>query len=277
MLPVSYLFVPASQPQRYAKALATRAGAVILDLEDAVAGPDKAAARDALAAAAPSLAEHGARVWLRINARDSVDFAADTQLLRALRPALPQLGVVLPKAEAAADVLALRAACPETSVAALIESARGLEQAGRIAQADGVARLVFGSIDYALDLGGLDPDDAEAMLHARSTLVFVSRLAGLPAPVDGVTTAIDDAPKLSAEAARARRLGFGAKLCIHPRQVDAVEAAFLPTAAELAWARRVVAASQAAGDGAARLDGAMVDRPVVLRAERLLAAAGGQA
>ena len=276
MLPCSYLFVPASHPQRFAKALATPAGAVIVDLEDAVAGPAKPAARDALVAAAPSLAPHGERVWLRLNARDSAHFAADVELLRALRPLLPQLGIVLPKAEAADDVRALRAACPGTSVAALIESARGLDHARTIAQTEGVTRLVFGSIDYALDLGGLDADDAEAMLYARSTLVFVSRLAGLPAPADGVTTAIDDAAKLEADAARARRLGFGAKLCIHPRQVETVEAAFRPTSAELAWARRIVAASRAAGEGVVQLDGAMVDRPVVLRAERLLAAAGEQ-
>ena len=100
-----------------------------------------------------------------------------------------------------------------------------------------------------------------------------SRLAGLAAPVDGVSTVLDEATRIHAEALRARRLGFGAKLCIHPKQIAPVHEAFAPTEAELDWARRVLAAAESAGGAAVALDGAMVDRPVILRAEDLLARA----
>jgi citrate lyase subunit beta / citryl-CoA lyase len=103
--------------------------------------------------------------------------------------------------------------------------------------------------------------------------VLHSRLAGLATPVDGVSTALDDAVCVRAEAQRARRLGFGAKLCIHPAQVAAVHDAFAPTPAQLNWAQRVLDAAAAAGGAAVALDGAMVDRPVVLRAQALLAQA----
>ncbi len=106
-------------------------------------------------------------------------------------------------------------------------------------------------------------------------LVLASRVAGLPPPVDGVTTAIDDAARIGHEARRARSLGFGAKLCIHPKQVPVVNDAFSPGADELAWARRVVDAAAAAGGAAVAVDGKMVDAPVLARARRLLAAGRG--
>jgi citrate lyase subunit beta/citryl-CoA lyase len=106
----------------------------------------------------------------------------------------------------------------------------------------------------------------------RSALVLTSRLAGLPAPLDGVTVEVNDDGRVSADTARARELGFGGKLCIHPRQVAAVNAAFSPSEAELDWAQRVVAAMQAAGGAAVAVDGKMVDKPVLLRAQAVLAA-----
>ncbi len=105
----------------------------------------------------------------------------------------------------------------------------------------------------------------------RSALVLASRLAGLPAPLDGVTVEVNDDRRVSADAARARELGFGGKLCIHPQQVGPVNAAFSPGEAELQWAERVVAAMQAAGGAAVAVDGKMVDKPVLLRAQALLA------
>jgi citrate lyase subunit beta/citryl-CoA lyase len=100
-------------------------------------------------------------------------------------------------------------------------------------------------------------------------------VAGLPAPVDGVTTALDDAARIEAEARRARSLGFGAKLCIHPKQVAVVNGAFSPSEAERAWAQRVVDAAAAADGAAVAVDGKMVDAPVLARARRLLAARPG--
>jgi citrate lyase subunit beta / citryl-CoA lyase len=104
----------------------------------------------------------------------------------------------------------------------------------------------------------------------RLALVLASRRAGLPAPIDGVTTALDDGAQLAVDTERSRRFGFGAKLCIHPKQVAAVNASFGPTAAQREWAQRVLDASRSHGNGAFRLDGEMVDAPVLQRARNLL-------
>jgi citrate lyase subunit beta/citryl-CoA lyase len=143
-----------------------------------------------------------------------------------------------------------------------------------LAGAPGVERLVFGSIDFQVDLG-IDGEGDE-LLCFRSQLVLVSRLAGIRAPVDGVSTAIDDAATLRADAERARRLGFGAKLCIHPKQVDVVDRAFLPSDAERDWARRVLDAAERAGGAVVAVDGKMVDKPVMLRAQAILDEAGDE-
>lgn len=116
-------------------------------------------------------------------------------------------------------------------------------------------------------------DDGEPLHHFRSELVLHSRAAGLPTPVDGVCTAIGDAEALAADTARGRRFGFGAKLLIHPNQVEGVHAALAPSAQEVAWARRVVAQAAAAQGAAIAVDGKMVDRPVLERALRIVAAA----
>ncbi|MEO6319179.1 MAG: aldolase/citrate lyase family protein [Polaromonas sp.] len=141
-----------------------------------------------------------------------------------------------------------------------------------LARAPRVQRLVFGSIDLQLDLG--ISGDGEELLLFRSQLVLASRLAP---PVDGVSTAIGDTDQLQADTRRARRLGFGAKLCIHPKQVDAVNAGFSPMAEEIAWARRVRDAAAQAGGAAVAVDGKMIDRPVILRAEALLRQAASHA
>lgn len=268
-LPRSYLFVPASRPERIAKARQSGADAVIVDLEDAVEPAAKAPARQALAEAAAALADAApGTLWLRINALDTPHAADDLALLQRLIAGGALLGAMVPKA---GDPAALQALPPGVPLLALVETAAGLGQAHRLGSVPAVQRLAFGSIDYALDLGGIDPADHEALRHARSTLVWASRCADLPPPVDGVTPAIDDEAALAADNTEARRLGFAARLCIHPRQVAAVHAALAPSAAERAWAERVVAAAGAGG--AVQLDGRMIDRPVLLRAQRLLAAA----
>lgn len=258
--PRTYLFVPGDRPERFAKALAAGADAVIVDLEDAVAPDRKDQARDAVAAwLAP---DHP--VVVRINAPDTPWFEGDLGLA-----ALPGIAaILLPKAQRVEDIRAVATAGSGNWVLALIETAGGFANVQKIAHVSGVARLVFGSIDFQLDLGIRGED--EELLYFRSQLVLTSRLADLPAPVDGVSTAIDDAAQLQADAARARRLGFGAKLCIHPRQVPAVNAAFSPSAEEISWAQRVLAAAAAAGGAAVALDGKMVDKPVILRAEAIV-------
>jgi citrate lyase subunit beta/citryl-CoA lyase len=262
----SYLFVPGHQPERYAKALASGADAVIVDLEDAVPAADKAAAAQALRDAWPKF--DAARMLIRINPRSTRWHDADVALCAALRPA----AVVVPKAEHPDDLLeiALHAHCGERGVLALIESARGLAQVRTIAACPAVGRLLLGHIDLQADLGLRCEADERELDGVRFELVMASRLAGLPPPVDGVTVATDDAERLRTDAQRTQRFGFGGKLCIHPKQIAPLHAALAPSAQQLAWARRVIEAAQAAGGGAVRVDGEMVDRPVVLLAQQLL-------
>jgi citrate lyase subunit beta/citryl-CoA lyase len=256
----SYLFVPGDRPERFDKACAAGAGQVIVDLEDAVAPDTKARARDAVA----GWLRAERPVALRINGAGTPWF--DDDLALAAYPGVA--AVMLPKAEGADELVRVATAAPAAALLPLIETARGMALLDTIARAPRVQRLVFGSIDFQLDLG-IDGDDDE-LLFFRSQLVLASRLSDLAPPVDGVCTAIDDTEALRAASLRARRLGFGAKLCIHPRQVGVVEAAFAPSAEEIAWARRVIDAAQAAQGAAVAVDGRMVDKPVLLRAQRLL-------
>ncbi len=258
MMPRSYLFVPADRPDRFAKALASGADAVIVDLEDAVALAAKDAAREALGTWLAS-ADPESRIVVRINAVDTPWFAVDLALCQS--PVVA--AVMVPKAERAADL-----DCGGKVVLPLVETAAGIDAVRELARAPRVQRLVFGSIDLQLDLG--ISGDGEELLLFRSQLVLASRLAGLAPPVDGVSTAIGDAEQLQADTRRARRLGFGAKLCIHPKQVDVVNAGFSPSEEEIAWAERVRDAAAQAGGAAVAVDGKMIDRPVILRAEALL-------
>lgn len=263
MNPRSYLFVPADRPERIAKALAAGADAVIVDLEDAVAPAAKDSAREALRAWLQAAAP-GTAVAVRINGADTPWFGSDL----ALCARSPFAAVVLPKAGQDGDLAALHRAAPHQAIVALVETAEGFDRLRDVARAPGVARLAFGTIDFRLDLGLGDDDDLLWPFGAR--LVLESRLAQLPPPIDGVTTAVDDVLRIVHDAQRARRLGFGAKLCIHPRQVDAVNRGLSPSTAELDWAQRVVDAMARAGGAAVAVDGKMVDRPVLLRAQALL-------
>lgn len=271
-LPRSYLFVPGDRPERFAKALASGADAVVLDLEDAVLPAAKASARQAVADFVASCTERG-RLVLRVNAEDSTWFAGDCELLACH----PGLSVMLPKAQDVAVLRALQGLSTGLPVLPLVESAAGVLAAEALASAPGVQRLVFGTLDYALDMG-LEGELATTvgLDFAASRIALASRAAGIAAPVAGVTPALDDEPLLLAEWARARAHGFTAKLCIHPRQVAVVHRALAPTTDELAWARRVLqaadhaAATQGTAQGAVQLDGRMVDKPVIERARRLL-------
>lgn len=265
--PRSYLFVPGDRPERFDKAVASGTHRVILDLEDAVAPTAKDTAR---AAVRDWLTAHpGAPALVRINAIDTAWFDADLAMLAGVAGA----GLVCPKAEPAAMAAALQALSPggPREAVALIETVRGLLDLRATAALPGVGRLAFGSIDFSLDAGMADGIDEPGMTAVRTTIALESRYADLPPPIDGVSTEIDgDAVRLHAD--RARRLGFGGKLCIHPRQVAGVDAAFAPTAEERQWAAQVIAAFEAGGGGAVSLHGRMIDRPVVERARRIAAA-----
>lgn len=258
---LTWLFVPGDAPGRFDKAATSGADAALLDLEDAVAPSAKADARDAVA---DYLA--GATAYVRVNAPDTPWYEDD---LRALGSAAGLRGVMLPKAESADQVASVtRTLGSSRALIALVETARGVLAAEAIASTTGVTRLAFGSVDLALDTGVRDEDTG--FLYARSHLVLCSRAAGLAAPIDGVTTNIDEGEPAGDAARLAAQIGFGAKLCVHPRQIAPVAEAFAPTPEDIAWASQVVAAAADSEGKAVRLEGEMIDRPRLARAEAIL-------
>lgn len=261
----SLLFVPANRPERIAKAQRAGAHGVIVDLEDAVAPADKDAARAALV----RHLDASAPVLVRVNGPETAWFARDLDV--CAQPGVA--GVLVPKAE---DVMQLHVARqhagPDKALFALIETARGFDRARTLAESGLARQLVFGSIDFQVDLR--IEGEFDELLYFRSQLVLVSRLAGLPGPIDGVSVAIEDGEQVRAETLYGKRLGFGGKLCIHPKQVPVVNACFLPTAEEQAWARRVLDAAAASRGSAVQVDGKMIDLPVMRKAEEILASVG---
>jgi citrate lyase subunit beta/citryl-CoA lyase len=290
----SLLFVPGDRPDRYARAVASGAHAVILDLEDAVPPAAKAQARAEVAA---WLAQGGEGI-VRINAADTEWYHEDVQALEGLEggEGLPGsegqglhgrpgqqghaqqwasgVGIMLPKADAATVAQTVQA-LPGRPIIALLETVRGYIDLHKMARLPGVARIAFGSVDFAVDSG--IADEGDAMTAIRTEIVLACRHAGLAAPIDGVSLEFNDPEQMQADARRARQLGFGGKLCIHPRQVAAVNAAFQPTPSEQDWARRVLAAFDASHGAATALDGKMIDKPVVERARRIAAESRGAA
>lgn len=259
------LFVPGSRLERFAKALACGADAVIVDFEDAVAPQDKPQARKHLAA---FLAQHpDVRLLVRVNAAGHPEHEADLQLCREHSGVV---GILLPKAESAAQVI--HTAATGKPVWPIIESARGVLSLEHIAACSGVERLTFGALDLALDLG-LNAQSAGAgsvFDQVRFALLLHSRVNGLKPPLDSVFPAFEDDAGLAEAMRRGRDMGMGGALCIHPRQVAVIHAALAPSAEEKAWAQRVIDAA-ASGAAAFEVDGQMVDAPVLGHARRLLA------
>ncbi|WP_333993304.1 CoA ester lyase [Burkholderia orbicola] len=258
----SWLFVPGNRPERVEKARAAGADAVIVDLEDAVPPDGKPAARDAVAARLDAARP----VWVRVNAADTAWFADDLAAIAAHPGAA---GVMLPKCETRAQIDAVLAHAHGTlELLPIVETAAGIAGLDQVCAAPRVVRVAFGTLDFQVDLG-ID-GDGEELNAFRSRIVLASRLAGIAPPVDGVSTIIDDPAAIERHARDARRFGFGGKLCIHPKQLDAVHRAYAWTDAEQAWARRVLDAVDASGGAAVALDGRMVDMPVILKARRIL-------
>ncbi|MEQ1692134.1 MAG: CoA ester lyase, partial [Gemmatimonas sp.] len=224
------LFVPGDRPERFDKAVSSGADAIVLDLEDAVAAFAKSSARDAVQAwlRQPAISPGPLRL-VRVNARNTPWFDADVAAIRDLAVH----GVMVPKCEHPTDLQGL----PAVGIWPLIETAMGLTNATAIGSVRGVVRLVFGSLDIQLDLGiNADAQESELATY-RAQLVLASRLAELPPPVDGVTVAYHDDAQVTRDVERALRQGFGAKLCIHPRQIAVVHAAMHPGEEAIAHAR----------------------------------------
>ena len=282
----SWLFVPGDAERKLAKGLASEADALILDLEDSVAVANLPAARRLVTAC---LRENpGQRLWVRINAFASPHALAD---LAAVVPAAPA-GIMLPKADGAADVLRLGHCLSALEVAAGLEEGRtriavvatetpaALFSLGSYAPAHPrLAALTWGAEDLAAALGAAanrEDDGAYAPPYQLArTLALAAAAAAEVDAIDTVFTDFRDAAGLMREAQAARRAGFVGKLAIHPGQVAAINAAFTPDAAEIAHAERIVAAFAAnPGLGTVGLDGRMVDRPHLKQARRVLAMAG---
>lgn len=263
----SALFVPGNRPERFDKALASGADAVIVDLEDAVPAADKAAARENLRQYLRRREVPG--LCVRINGVDSGEHAADAELCAAAGVAV----VVLPKA-ASVDAVTALAQRTGKAIWPLVESAAGVLAVPQLARARGVQRLSLGTLDLMQDLGWVSAHSAveRALERIRCDLAVQSRAAGLQPPVDSVFPALDDDAGLRCSAERARALGFAGMLCIHPRQVPLVNAAFAPSDDEVDWAQRVLEATSG-GAAVVLVDGAMVDAPVIARARRILEAA----
>ncbi|MBV8652204.1 MAG: CoA ester lyase [Alphaproteobacteria bacterium] len=283
--PRSLLFVPATSPDKAEKAFASAADGVIVDLEDAVAVAEKPRARELAAQLLKS--RRSRRIFLRVNALSTPYCFDDLQTAAAAELD----GIVLPKAESASDLatadwvlsqLEAKAGKPagRIEIMPILETARGVAAAAEIARASKrLKRLAFGAVDFALDMDVDIVDETGAMAQARFAIALASREAGLEGPMDTVFVDIRDLDGLRAASMRARAMGFSGKTCIHPAQIATINEVFSPSEAELARAREIVAAfdaAEAAGAAAVKVGGIMVDYPVVEKARRLLATAHGR-
>jgi citrate lyase subunit beta/citryl-CoA lyase len=254
----SWLYAPGHNQRLLKKVFSAGADEVLLDLEDAVPAEAKEQARDNVRQVLQSTP-----AWVRINRPRTMESAADIiavgQLAKGLR---------LPKVESPAEVAWVAQQVPTLPLVCTIESAMGLMAAFEIARQPTVRALCIGNADLALDLN-IDPDDDN--IYARSALVVASRAARKLPPIDGAYAHVADDAGLHLSCQRAKRLGYFGKSAIHPRQVPVINRAFTPTATEVEWAVRVMAAWER-GRGAATTtdDGELVDSPVAKRARLLL-------
>jgi citrate lyase subunit beta/citryl-CoA lyase len=275
----SLLFVPGDRPDRMAKALHSGADALILDLEDAVAAAAKPRAREAVAEFVQ--ANPAAGLWVRVNPLDGPELDHD---LDAILPAHPD-GIVLPKAEGGASVadlarrLSARGNVTARILAIATETPAAMFQLGTYGGQARLAGLTWGAEDLPAAIGAATSREADGSFTppyelARSLCLFGAAAAGV-SPIETVYPAFRDVEGLAAYAARARRDGFTGMMAVHPDQVAVINAAFTPAAAEVDLARRIVQAFEASPQaGALSLDGKMIDRPHLVQARRILAAAG---
>ena len=296
----SILFVPGDRPDRFAKAMASGADAICIDLEDAVPAARKAFARaktvrfisasrqgggSGEALPPPAVVVRVNDLWSREGARDAAALGRDASDAAASARSLPGVAAfMLPKLSGTSGLDRARELLgSDVALLPLIETALGLEHAGDIlrgscetaekrasASAATVGAVVFGGFDLSAELG-CQPE-WEPLLYARSRVIHAAALAGIPA-FDMPSRDLGATDALRSEAELARRLGFSGKTAIHPSQIPVIHDVFKPSPEQVTRARRIVAADRAAEGGAAALDGKLVDKPVVDGARRLLARA----
>jgi citrate lyase beta subunit len=270
----AWLFTPGDNEHRLAKAAGLTVDVVILDLDDGVGPGQKAEARHNVVTAVTTLDFGLSERFIRVNAPDSDLFADDIAAIADL----PFDGLILPKIETAAQIHHVidTFANKNMPLFPFIETALAVMNVKEIAQAsDRVAGLLLGAEDLAASLGAVRSTDGWEIFYARSAIVTAAAAYDLAA-IDTVFVDIHNIAALTAESQWARQLGFTGKLAIHPAQIAPMQRAFAPTPAEIIQAEEIVAAYQkhiAEGAGAFTLHGRMVDRPVVLAAEQLLARA----
>jgi citrate lyase subunit beta / citryl-CoA lyase len=275
----SLLFVPGDSEKKIAKAFASEADAVVLDLEDAVAPQQKDRARCIVLEALRHPRQRA--IYVRINDFESPYCWDD---LLAVAKGVPD-AIVLPKSDSCSSLLSIAwiltnlenrsgAAPGSIRLIPLIESARGLSNLSEIVVASPrILRLSFGAIDLALDMGLHYDKELKIVSLAQFALATASRSAGLEAPIDSPTMEINDEGVLRRAARNARQLGFGGKFCIHPAQIDSVNAVFSPSSDEIEFAQGLIAAFDAAtlnSIGVIQFEGKMIDKPMVERQRRVL-------
>lgn len=263
----TYLFVPGNRPDRFEKAIRSGADAVIIDLEDSVAIEDKDKAREFVKEALHELDVQAKKVFIRVNERKSNFWKEDISMVTRY----PSIGIMMPKVETQEDIRELNKELSSSQgIIPLIESASGVIHAFSIAKsAKNIERLAFGAVDYGLDLGIALTKEGTELIYPRSQIAIASRAAGIVSPIDTVFTDIKDKEGLLAETKRAKELGFTAKLCIHPLQVEAINTLLLPTETEVRWATEVIEAFEEvekAGIASINLRGKMIDYPVYKQA-----------
>lgn len=270
----SVLFSPGDQPDLMRKAPGSGADVVVFDLEDAVAPAAKAEARTAVADVLtdPDF-DPDCEVWVRVNPTGiAADDDLDTVVGNGARPD----GVMLPKVATADEVRTLDALLAEHGVdlpvVALVESAAGVLHAEAIAAADATDALAFGAEDLSADIGATRTEAGTEVLYAREHVVLAASAAGVDA-IDTIHADFEDESGLADETAFALELGYDGKMAIHPAQVSVVNEAFTPDAERIDWAARVLDAKATADEadrGVFRVDGEMIDAPLIAQAERVL-------
>jgi len=255
----SFLFVPGDRSDRFAKAAASGAHTMIIDLEDAVGLNAKADAR----AATEEWLASGNLCCVRINSADTEWFVDDITMVSQY-----DIPVMLPKADLE-SLQKTSKAIPNQTLIALVETVRGYMELRPMVAITNLSRFAFGSIDFGVE-SGID-DTADTMTVVRTNFVLESCYGGLLPPVDGVSVNIKDEALAHQDAKRSKQLGFGGKLCIHPKQVAAVNSAFTPTPEQADWAQRVLQAFTESQGAAVAVDGKMIDKPVVEQARQIVA------
>ena len=270
----SLLFTPGDRPDMLRNAVETGADAIVFDLEDAVVPERKREARQTIVEVLDDPAfDPEPEVCVRVN---SVGVSAAVDL-DGLGTALGNVdAVMLPKVREPDDVRTLARLLDEhdagVGIFVLIETAAGVLHAAEIAEVEATEALVFGAEDLAADLGAIRTDEGTEVLHAREHVVLAASAAGVDA-IDTIHPDIDDLEGLRESTRFAMQLGFDGKLAIHPSQVEPINEAFRPDREQIEWAERVLEAKREAdaeGKGVFRLDGEMIDAPLVARAERIL-------